>query len=138
MNKNDLEKLADIRVKEAQVLLDADYYHGAYYLAGYALECTLKACIAKQVKAFDFPDKKHVQDSYTHDFDKLLKISNLKQKLGHEEDRSVAFKLNWSVVKDWSEEARYDCTITKIKAEEFIDAMTDNESGVLPWLKNFL
>jgi hypothetical protein len=41
MNKTELENLAVIRVKEAQILLAADCYHGAYYLAGYALECTL-------------------------------------------------------------------------------------------------
>jgi hypothetical protein len=57
MNKSELENLAAIRVKEAGILLTADCYQGAYYLAGYALECTLKACIAKQVKEFDFPDK---------------------------------------------------------------------------------
>ena len=57
MNKTELENLASIRIKEAEILLTADCYHGAYYLAGYSLECILKACIAKQVKEFDFPDK---------------------------------------------------------------------------------
>ncbi|MDQ7090631.1 MAG: HEPN domain-containing protein [Methylococcales bacterium] len=138
MNKVELKELADIRIKESQILLNARCYHGAYYLAGYALECTLKACITKQVRAFDFPDKKLANDSYTHDLTKLLKISNLNQKLREEENRSLAFKLNWNIVKSWSEEARYDCTITPIKAKEFFEAVTNNESGVLPWLKNFL
>jgi len=57
MNKTELENLVAIRIKEADILLAADCYQGAYYLAGYALECALKACIAKQVKEFDFPDK---------------------------------------------------------------------------------
>jgi HEPN domain-containing protein len=30
------------------VLLEAGLYAGAYYLAGYAVECALKACIAKK------------------------------------------------------------------------------------------
>ncbi len=49
MNKSDLEKIVDIRIKEAKVLFDAECYEGAYYLAGYALECAIKACIAKKV-----------------------------------------------------------------------------------------
>ncbi|NOQ35884.1 MAG: HEPN domain-containing protein [Methylococcaceae bacterium] len=138
MNKTELENLADIRIKEAKVLLEAECYHGAYYLAGYALECTLKACIAKQVKEFDFPSKKLAQDSYTHNLTKLLATSDLNQKLTEEENRNLEFKLNWSIVKHWSEEARYDCAITKIKAEELFDAITSNESGILQWLKNFL
>jgi hypothetical protein len=55
MNKAELENLVAIRIKEAGILLSADCYQGAYYLAGYALECALKACIAKQVKEFDYP-----------------------------------------------------------------------------------
>jgi HEPN domain-containing protein len=138
MNKVKLEKLANIRIKEARILLDADCYHGAYYLAGYALECILKACIAKQVRAFDFQNKQLAQDSYTHNLSKLLITSDLNQKLKEEENRNLEFKLNWNIAKNWSEEARYDCEITKRKAEEFFDAVTNNESGVLLWLKNFL
>jgi hypothetical protein len=138
MNKVKLEKLANIRIKEARILLDADCYHGAYYLAGYALECILKACIAKQVRAFDFQNKQLAQDSYTHNLSKLLITSDLNQKLKEEENRNLEFKLNWNIAKNWSEEARYVCEITKRKAEEFFDAVTNNESGVLLWLKNFL
>ncbi len=35
----------------------AGMWEGTYYLAGYAVECALKACIAKQIIAEDFPDK---------------------------------------------------------------------------------
>jgi len=47
MNRNDFQQLADVRIDEAVVLLDQGKYDGAYYLAGYAVECSLKACIAK-------------------------------------------------------------------------------------------
>jgi hypothetical protein len=89
MNKTELESLAAIRIKEAEILLIADCYQGAYYLAGYALECTLKACIAKQVKEFDFPDKKLANDSYTHKLADLVITAGLKQKLT-EQERGVA------------------------------------------------
>jgi hypothetical protein len=43
MNRNDLRRLARIRLKEARVLLQAKCFDGAYYLCGYAIECGLKA-----------------------------------------------------------------------------------------------
>jgi hypothetical protein len=36
MNKSDFEKLADMRVREVDILLNAGEVDGAYYLAGYA------------------------------------------------------------------------------------------------------
>lgn len=138
MNKAELENLAAIRIKEAGILLAADCYQGAYYLAGYALECMLKACIAKQVKEFDFPDKKLVNDSYTHNLTNLLNTAGLKEKLAAQENQNEGFKLNWAVVKRWSEESRYECAIKKQAAHNLFNALTDNESGILPWLKKYL
>ncbi len=47
MNRSDLQNLATIRLRDAEVLLDNGRYDGAYYLLGYVIECALKACIAK-------------------------------------------------------------------------------------------
>ena len=47
LKRRDLRELALLRLKEAQVLLANGCWSGAYYLAGYAVECALKACIAK-------------------------------------------------------------------------------------------
>lgn len=138
MNKNELEVLSAIRLKEAEVLLNADCYHGAYYLAGYALECALKACIAKQIKQFDFPDKKLANDSYTHDLAKLLNTAGLKQELIRQEKEDINFKLNWSVANKWSEESRYDHSIQRKDAKDLFEAIAENESGVLEWLKKYL
>jgi hypothetical protein len=138
MNKTELETLAAIRIKEAQILLTADCYHGAYYLAGYALECTLKACIAKQIKAFDFPNKQLANDSYTHNLTKLLTTAGLKQNLTEEENQNKEFKANWAIVIQWSEESRYKSAITKQETEDFFNAITDDNSGILQWLKKYL
>jgi hypothetical protein len=138
MNKTELENLAVIRIKEAQILLAADCYHGAYYLAGYALECTLKACIAKQVKEFDFPNKQLANDSYTHNLTKLLTTAGLKQNLTEEENQNKEFKANWAIVIQWSEESRYKSAITKQETEDFFNAITDDNSGILQWLKKYL
>ena len=106
MNKTELENLAAIRIKESEVLLTADCYEGAYYLAGYALECLLKAHIAKQVREFDFPNKKLANDSYTHKLTDLVITAGLKQTLTEQENNNEQFKLNWAVVINWSEESR--------------------------------
>jgi hypothetical protein len=48
VNRTDLQELADIRIEEAAALLalTPPKPDGAYYLAGYAVELALKACIA--------------------------------------------------------------------------------------------
>ncbi len=138
MNKADLENLAAIRIKEAGILLVADCYQGAFYLAGYALECTLKACIAKQVKEFDFPDKKLANNCYTHKLADLVNTAGLKETLIEQENKNEGFKLNWAVVNKWSEESRYESVIKKQDAHDLFNAITDNESGILLWLKKYL
>jgi hypothetical protein len=43
----ELQALAARRIREARVLFDAGEFDGAYYLAGYAIECALKAIVIK-------------------------------------------------------------------------------------------
>jgi HEPN domain-containing protein len=102
MNRFDLQKMAEERVADAAALLDAGRFQAAYYLCGYAVECALKACIAKQVREFDFPDRKVVNDSYVHDLGKLLNVSGLMQFYDEEADRNDIFAANWTTVKDWA------------------------------------
>lgn len=137
MNKTDLENLVEIRLAEAKILLESDKYEGAYYLMGYAVECALKACIAKQVNQFDFPNKQLANQSHTHKLTELLGVAGLKQRLAEKEDQNTEFKLNWAVVKDWSEVSRYECTVEASKAEDLFNAATDQNSGILAWLKTF-
>jgi HEPN domain-containing protein len=78
MNRDDLKELAHQRLEDARVLLEKDHYAAAYYLSGYAVECGLKACIAKHARQFDFPPKPSVvRDIYDHDLAKLLKKAGL-------------------------------------------------------------
>jgi len=137
MNNNDFKKLVVIRLKEAKVLLDAKAYEGAYYLAGYALEAGLKASICKQVKTYDFPDKKLANACHTHNLENLVGVAGLKQKLSDQENQDEEFKVNWAVARDWSETARYEVRIEKTRAEDLYNAITDEKSGVLRWLENY-
>ncbi len=137
MNKTDLMQLVDIRLSEAEVLLEAKKYHGAYYLMGYTLECAIKVCITHQVQQFDFPNKQLAQKSHTHDLSDLLAVAGLKQKLRKREISNEDFEINWNIAKDWSESSRYDCTIKRQQAEDLFKAINNEHSGVLTWLKTY-
>ena len=134
MNRADLQEISRLRVKEARVLLQNGYYSGAYYLLGYAVECALKACIAKQVRRYEFPDRKLVNDSYTHDLERLLGISGLKEELDSESAGNPSLQRYWTIVKDWSEQSRYNSDISENAARDLYSAVTARRNGVLSWL----
>jgi len=66
MDRTDLQILADARIEDAKVLLNGRRWAAAYYLLGYAVECALKACAAKQFRQHEVPEKTFVNDFYTH------------------------------------------------------------------------
>jgi len=136
MNRADFQKLAKLRVREAKVLLDNKCYEGAFYLAGYAVECALKACIARKTKRYEFPPKDSRQ-LYEHELGKLVALAGLKTALDAEMTNVKAFEDNWATVKDWKVDARYETKIAKNQAENLYAAITDDPNGVLLWLKNY-
>jgi HEPN domain-containing protein len=131
MTRKDLQDLASIRLKEAKALLDQGLHDGAYYLCGYAVECTLKACIAKNVKQHDFPDKKAVIDSHLHDIEKLIRVSGLEPELRLQIQKNQEFKLNWQVVRDWSEISRYKRS-SEFDATDLYFSIVDEQNGIMP------
>jgi HEPN domain len=135
VNRSDFQKLADVRVQDAKVLLDARRFDGAYYLVGYAVECALKACIAKQVKEFDFPDRKIVTNSWVHNLTQLLRLSGVGLLHDEELKKNPSFDVYWGVVRGWEENSRYANTPEKT-ARDMFDAVTDPNNGILTWLKN--
>ena len=137
MNRTDLQRLAKIRLQEARLLFDNRYYEGGYYLLGYAIECAFKACIATQTRRYDFPDRKFVLDIYTHDLNKLLSVSGLEPEHRKEIKRNPNFALNWTIVKDWSEQSRYFIGMSRSKVKDFRTAVVSRRSGILPWLQKW-
>lgn len=99
------------------------------------MECALKACICKEVKRFDFPNKKLSEDSWSHDLVKLVRTAGLQRELENESRRNQEFELNWSVTKDWSEQRRYVLEIPKEEAQEFYRAIAARKNGVLNWIR---
>jgi hypothetical protein len=135
MNRVDLQQLADARVTDAEALLLSQRWAAAYYLLGYAIECALKACAPRQFREYEVPDKTIVNDFYTHKLDKLLNISGAKLDLDAQSTADPTFHRNWNTVRDWNEATRYELLTTEAKARDMHAAVTDPNSGVLPWLK---
>lgn len=136
MNRADFQQLADVRIAEAAALLRRrpPMPDGAYYLAGYAVECALKACIAKLIREHDFPDEKLTQECHTHNLVALLRVAELQRAFDAEIQMNPTLLDNWKLVIAWSEQARYG-RHTVEKAKELIAAITDTTNGVLPWIK---
>jgi HEPN domain-containing protein len=135
MNRSDLQKISRIRLTEAAVLLQAGHYPGAYYLAGYSVECALKACIAKQTKRHEFPNRNLANKAWVHDLEELIKLSGLGRDLEEDIEKNKALELNWVVVKDWSESSRYDLSISDVQSRDFYSACAAPKNGILSWIK---
>jgi hypothetical protein len=135
VNRTDLQKLAKDRIGDAKALLAARRWAFAYYAVGYSVECALKACIAKQVKAEDFPDKGLAEKSYTHNLDNLLVVARLKVDLDAAMKLDADLAKNWETVRAWSEASRYAHT-KREEAQELYDAITDKKHGVFAWISS--
>jgi HEPN domain-containing protein len=134
VDRKDLQDLSKVRLREARSLLSVGLYDGAYYLAGYSVECALKACIAKGTRRYEFPDKKKVDSSYTHNFHNLIGIAGLAEKHFEQTRSDPDFRKNWEVVQSWSEESRYR-RHRPDAAEKLLGAIGDRSHGVISWIK---
>jgi len=134
MNRTDLQRLSNTRIREAKILFAAGEYSGAYYLAGYAVECALKACFAKAVRRYDFPEKGSADKVFTHDLPALLKLAKANVELEAERKANPRFANCWDEVVKWSETSRY-FVWTKDQAEVLLDAILRRKDGVMPWIK---
>ena len=117
-------------------MLKAGLPDGAYYLAGYAVECGLKACIAKETQRYEFPEKKRVDASYTHSLKELVRVADLKGGLRELADADPVFQQYWDVVELWSEQSRYGRSSLE-SAQSLIEAVGDRNHGVMKWVKRY-
>jgi hypothetical protein len=131
--RTDFQKLAEMRIREAGILLKAGEFDGAYYIAGYAVEFALKACIIKRKLGIvdAWPDKRFTEQCHTHDLKALVKLADLEADL----NLAGAVAAKWLVVKDWSEQRRFEHGTLPAIATQFYDAFNDPVDGVLQWLK---
>jgi len=137
MDRTDLQRICECRLKEARILYEHGRFDGAYYLLGYALECSLKSCIAKQIKEHVVPDKDLINKFYTHKLNDLLGFAGLRPKFEEACMADNDLKLNWAVVGNWSEACRYRHNFEWKETKDFFDAVHNERSGVLKWLMNW-
>jgi hypothetical protein len=117
-------------IQQAKALLAAGLYDGAYYLEGYAVECALKACIAKATWRSEFPDKGKVNASHTHDLRELVRIAELDDARRSLAKLDPEFGNNWDATEAWSEQSRYQRN-RRESAEILLKAVSDNRHGVI-------
>ena len=134
LTKNDLERLAQLRLDDARFLFQAGRASSAYYLAGYAVELALKACIAKLMQANVIPDKAFINDIYTHRLDRLLSTAGLGPQFSIDSKANSKFAAYWANVTKWTEESRYEFW-DPVAAAALLEAVDDPGNGVFRWLK---
>jgi hypothetical protein len=133
LTRRDFQRLAELRVREAAALIRTRNPSGAYYLSGYAIECALKACIAKRARRHEFPLKAdYVRRLYTHNLEELLRLAELEVQLETEMRTNTSLATNWGIVKSWSEESRY--RLTGLNGKDLNNAVSASD-GVLAWIK---
>jgi hypothetical protein len=137
VNRTDFQQLADLRIAEAGALLAlaVPMADGANYIAGYAVECALKACIAKGYGAEEWPERGFVVDCHTHEILKLVTLAALEPARTAAVAANPNLGTNWNIVKDWNERSRYE-RHSLVKAQRLYVAITHAADGVLPWIKN--
>ena len=131
--RKDFQRLTELRVKEASILAKSGNQRGAYYLAGFAVECALKACIAKKTRRHDFPPgPNHARSAYSHDLGDLLKLAGLADQHDIEMNTNQQFLKNWGIIKEWRVDCRYETS--GLNGSDMIDALS-SQDGVLNWIK---
>jgi HEPN domain-containing protein len=131
--RREFQQLARVRLKDARILMRSGSTEAAYYLTGLAVECAIKACIAKNTERYDFPpDPNAIRDIYTHKLGKLIGAAGLDAALDAERRRNSSFRNKWDVVKDWDNNSRY--VIRGLNARDLYRAVA-GKNGVMQWLR---
>lgn len=139
MNRQDFQRLAMTRLREAEVLLAAvpSCPDGAYYLAGYAVECGLKACVVARIgrePELVFSRRRFSDDCFTHSLLDLMVTAGLGDVLDKAVAANPLLKQNWQTAQEWKEDSRYKFW-PFAKADALVRAVGDQQDGVLMWVK---
>lgn len=134
LTKTDLEKLAQVRLEDSLFLLQAGRSSSAYYIAGYAVELALKACISKLIQPNIIPEKAFVNAIYTHRLDNLLSIAGLLPEFNADAKADADFAAYWAIASKWTEDSRYEFW-DPMSAATLLQAIHEPNHGVFQWVK---
>jgi hypothetical protein len=147
-NPLEIRKLAKQRLQEAQVLYKASMCDGAFYLAGYSVELTLKAKICERLGVPNLYDETNIEANSikgiseirktlkTHNLFTLLIFSGLKLRFDNEKavnkELAVANSLLFNA---WDENARYKpCGHVLDKDIEKLINLLQGVNGLITWI----
>lgn len=122
ISTTDLLGIVKERLADVETLLKDDRYNGAVYLCGYAVEIALKHKICLTLNWDGFPSSNREFEKYkslkTHDLDALLSFTGIEKEIRED------YLLDWSAMKIWNLEARYNRLdeISSAEAEEMINS----------------
>jgi hypothetical protein len=136
LRRSDLQAVAQAKIDDASLLAQNNRFSNAYYLAGYAVEIALKACIARQFTAESIPEKSFVNGIYVHNLKALVGLAGLSAEFKSKGDADPGFAANFALVAQWEPDVRYESS-DSMSAQTMIAAIVDPSSGVLPWIKQY-
>lgn len=136
ISRNELRAIAEVRMKEAEHLLERGLFAGAMFLGGCALECFLKLAICCTLKLDELPPV-----FKTHKLEDLILYTGLQKEMRGSAPLRDAFDL---VVDAWKPDGRSTFLYSdplgfdRKQASQFLSHLRDPEHGVITWLKNRL
>lgn len=148
-NPEEIRKLAKQRLQEAKILYENGMCDGAFYLAGYSVELTLKAKICERLGIPNLFDETNADAKSikgigeirktlkTHNLFILLIFSGLKVKFDDEKatNKDLA-KANSLLFNAWDENARYKpCGYMRDKDVEKLISLLSGNNGILTWIE---
>jgi hypothetical protein len=136
LKRTDLRAAAQSKLDDAVILLNHQRYSNAYYLAGYAVEIGLKACIAAQITAETIPDAVFIKNIFNHHFPTLVGLAGLAPVLKERQDKDANFAANWTLCGEWRPDKRYE-SIDSTSSQYLLTAIADKTSGVFEWIKTY-
>ena len=145
----EIRKLAKQRLKEAQILFEQGMCDGAFYLAGYSVELTLKAKICERLGIPNLYDEKDaVTNSIkgiseirkllkTHNLFILLIFSGLKLKFDLDKATNIELaKANSLLFNAWDENVRYKpCGYILDQDVEKLINLLLSDNGIISWIE---
>ncbi len=132
------ERMAEEKLASTESLLADQRWTSAFYLAGYVIECSLKARIVARVSREPhviFEDEGFSKKCWTHKLLELVRLSGLWEAHDLEKSTNATFASFWKVVEKWNESSRYE-TKSEIQARDLYDAIADPLNGVLKWIRS--
>lgn len=134
LTKADLQKLAQLRLEDALLLLNAQRPSSAYYLAGYSIELGLKGCISNLIQPEVIPERAFINAIYTHRLDSLLATAGLLPQFNVDSKADPQLAAYWAIATKWNEESRYELW-DPMAAATLLQAVGDPNHGVFQWVK---